>query len=231
MQVGFVGSSTNEDVDKIGGEPYVKVTKAEPLFKVESWSDSEDDTPDITNQSKEITMNQTSYKTIELDLFETDSKFPCFELYFENETKAKESYTYEQKLLEEYLKNNPQDEQILNGKVEEGEWKEDYEPADLSMKLFKKFTKTIQFNPTQVMRYEYKGKPLYYKHLENIPDCPCGAKRVFEFQIMPYVLTIIQKIDQVQDFIDNGLDFGTILVFVCEKDCDNQTEFAVVQSD
>ncbi|KAJ3274690.1 programmed cell death protein [Terramyces sp. JEL0728] len=275
MQVGFAGSETNEDTDKIGGSPYgiqnppcphcaklcylltqiysmdrtvlvfictnnsckllkitvveeIQVSKTGPLFKVDSWSDSEDELDTIQHTSQ-VTTKKTSTKIIDLELYEAQSKFPCFELYFENEEIYKETFNREEQLFKEYLKNNPQDAQILNGGVEKGDWKESYEPADISMKLFKKFTKILQSNPTQVMRYEYNGTPVYYKQMQSIPNCQCGSKRVFEFQIMPYVLTMIQTIGAIKDFIENGLDFGTILVFVCEKNCDAREEYSIMQ--
>ncbi|KAJ1737108.1 hypothetical protein LPJ72_000780 [Coemansia sp. Benny D160-2] len=79
---------------------------------------------------------------------------------------------------------------------------------------------------------------------ENLPRCPaCGGRRIFECQLMPALLTelplssqasAIQKKphfgaegssqnrlvgSQLLHSFDLGVEFGTIMVFVCENDC------------
>ncbi|KAJ2758956.1 hypothetical protein H4S06_002461 [Coemansia sp. BCRC 34490] len=79
---------------------------------------------------------------------------------------------------------------------------------------------------------------------ENLPRCPaCGGRRIFECQLMPALLTelplssqasAIQKKPhfgaegpsqnrlvggQLLHSFDLGVEFGTIMVFVCENDC------------
>ncbi|ORX55988.1 hypothetical protein BCR36DRAFT_320712 [Piromyces finnis] len=83
-----------------------------------------------------------------------------------------------------------------------------------------------------------------YSNSKNIPKCErCGALRTFEFQLMPNLLSIlptekflnkhkpyknirnikdvntISKSDLINQF-DTGMEWGTILVFTCSKDCD-----------
>jgi pre-rRNA-processing protein TSR4 len=53
--------------------------------------------------------------------------------------------------------------------------------------VFKKFKRRIARSPTQVLRYEREGQPLWVLE-ENqhgqVPPCTyCGSPRVFEFQV------------------------------------------------
>jgi len=92
-----------------------------------------------------------------------------------------------------------------------------------------------------VIRYELKGQPLLYsKHdavgnllsgsgkEENtkvtmssgsgnkIPRCNnCGAGRVFEVQLTPHAITVLEEDEMSID----GMDWGTILMGVCSQDC------------
>ncbi|KAJ2798603.1 hypothetical protein H4R21_003862 [Coemansia helicoidea] len=78
---------------------------------------------------------------------------------------------------------------------------------------------------------------------DGLPKCPrCGARRVFECQIMPALLSVLQLSSHAQQTagreadlraaaaqglaggrllqsFDLGMEFGAALVFVCEADC------------
>ncbi|KAK9459291.1 programmed cell death protein 2 [Lipomyces oligophaga] len=101
---------------------------------------------------------------------------------------------------------------------------------------FQKFADTVAMNPEQVIRYQRKGSPLFYSSTDgtyrklcrsnskydssNIPSCPlCHAERIFELQLMPYLIQILEE-DQAD--IENGMEWGTILVATCEADCTPQ---------
>jgi len=83
-----------------------------------------------------------------------------------------------------------------------------------------------------------------YSNPKNIPKCErCGALRTFEFQLMPNMLSVlptekflnkrkphknirnmkdvnnVSRSDLINQF-DTGMEWGTILVFTCSKDCD-----------
>lgn len=77
--------------------------------------------------------------------------------------------------------------------------------------LFDEFCETVQAYPNQVLRYSFQGSPLLYSNqfIPQIPNCVCGASRVFECQLMPALVTKL------------GLDFsfGTILFYSCGNDC------------
>ncbi|KAI6245354.1 putative 20S rRNA accumulation protein [Erysiphe necator] len=106
---------------------------------------------------------------------------------------------------------------------------------------FQKFADRMSQNPEQVIRYEYNGQPLLYAKNDRvgklfnyggneglklatvttssnrIPRCEnCGASRVFEFQLTPHAISELEKGD---DNIMDGMEWGTIIVGVCQNDC------------
>ena len=116
--------------------------------------------------------------------------------------------------------------------------KEIYESAHDA--VFQKFADRVGENPEQILRYEFKGKPLLYSdadavgkalasHAENtsskvqvagktagIPRCQnCGAERVFEVQLTPHAITELEA----EEMSIDGMEWGTIIVGVCSKDC------------
>lgn len=90
---------------------------------------------------------------------------------------------------------------------------------------FQKFADRLAQNPDQVIRYEFAGAPLLYSKKDKvgevinkgtIPRCgACGARRVFEVQLMPNAIAELEADDLSLD----GMEWGTIVVGVCEKDC------------
>lgn len=127
-----------------------------------------------------------------------------------------------------------------------GGGKEDKEVFESSIdKTFQKFADRLGQNPEQVLRYEFKGKPLLYSdadavgkllapHSENasssnakvtttssrsgaaLPRCQnCGADRVFEVQLTPHAITELEAHEMSID----GMEWGTIILGVCSKDC------------
>ncbi|KAJ8777271.1 hypothetical protein J1605_014654 [Eschrichtius robustus] len=50
---------------------------------------------------------------------------------------------------------------------------------------------------------------------EDIPDCPCGAKIIFEFQsVMPHLLNYLKA-----DRLGRSVDWGVLAVFTCAESC------------
>ncbi|KAF2988309.1 hypothetical protein EK904_008462, partial [Melospiza melodia maxima] len=102
---------------------------------------------------------------------------------------------------------------------------------------FHKFMKRISLCPEQILRYSWGGQPLFITcppaNLEQgIPACSaCGSSRVFEFQLMPTLVSMLQSDS------DLSVEFGTVIVYTCERSCwptDHQTpleEFIFVQED
>ncbi|KAI8394192.1 programmed cell death protein 2 [Radiomyces spectabilis] len=104
-------------------------------------------------------------------------------------------------------------------------------------KQFKRFMERIECEPSQCARYDWGGAPLLY-HQQDIAagKCKsCGGRRTFEFQLMPNVLSLLptaeyaarntneptpaQNKKALLDSWNVGMEFGTVLVFVCERDC------------
>lgn len=106
---------------------------------------------------------------------------------------------------------------------------------------FQKFADRLAQNPEQVIRYEFRGQPLLYSKKDvvgkrlsahkdssnakvrtssgsasGMPRCGnCGSGRVFEVQLTPHV---IMELESEEEGLD-GMEWGTIIVGVCEKDC------------
>ncbi|ORY58817.1 programmed cell death protein 2 [Pseudomassariella vexata] len=106
--------------------------------------------------------------------------------------------------------------------------KEDREVFESSMDFdFQKFADRLAQNPEQVIRYEYGGQPLLYSKTDAvgklfglggrvIPRCGnCGAGRTFEVQLTPNAIAELEAEDMSLD----GMDWGTVIVGVCESDC------------
>lgn len=81
--------------------------------------------------------------------------------------------------------------------------------------------------PSACIRYGRATAPLWYSDNNrpqvSVPPCECGAKRAFEFQVLPSALSCFKHLD---------LEFGTILVFTCTADCvssEYSQEIAVCQ--
>lgn len=127
------------------------------------------------------------------------------------------------------------------------------------------FTDRIKRAPRQVLRYAKGGEPLWSvplpkKHqskgggkqkmneeidLPKIPPCPCGAERVFECQLMPSLLHVLevdkhstsqeeslqpQNLDQLMHFENGGQNWGAIAIYTCPANCNTSSdEFVLVQ--
>lgn len=87
-------------------------------------------------------------------------------------------------------------------------------------RIFAKFKKRIALAPDQVLRYGRGGSPLWVSGNNiptdsDIPNCACGAKREFEFQVMPQLLNHLKV-----DHLGESLDWGTLVVYTCTQSCD-----------
>jgi pre-rRNA-processing protein TSR4 len=111
-------------------------------------------------------------------------------------------------------------------------------------KAFQKFADRVEQNPEQALRYEFGGIPLLYSTTDAVGKllapsqkdhskvktvssgsghgcpgmqrCPnCGQSRVFEAQLVPHAITALEE----EEMTIEGMDWGTIIVGVCGKDC------------
>uniref|UniRef100_A0A8C5MDU8 Programmed cell death 2 n=1 Tax=Leptobrachium leishanense TaxID=445787 RepID=A0A8C5MDU8_9ANUR len=90
---------------------------------------------------------------------------------------------------------------------------------------FNRFKKRIGAEPEQVLRYCRGGQALWMSARNvpsgaNIPDCQCGSKRIFEFQIMPQLLNHLRV-----DSLGDSIDWGTLSVFTCTRNCDAEKRY------
>ncbi|KAF1806252.1 programmed cell death protein 2 [Mucor lusitanicus] len=181
-------------------------------------------------------------------------QFPGQYLYIDEErTDNYESMGIDMSRYKEYLDMEKEmlmdiDEGSSNGETWQGEtYEKQHLPKGVD-KQFKKFTERVECAPSQCVRYEFNGQPLFYtglrpqdQQLITSPCKYCKGPRVFEFQLMPNVLSIlpttefatkdlgaakpidakVKNVDAktVLDSWNVGMEFGTILVFVCQKDC------------
>ncbi|XP_011490593.1 programmed cell death protein 2 isoform X1 [Oryzias latipes] len=77
----------------------------------------------------------------------------------------------------------------------------------------------------QVIRYCRGGVPLWVsaQHVpsdQDIPQCTCGAKRTFEFQVMPQLLN-----DLSVDSTGASIDWGTLVVYTCSASCNHDNQY------
>ncbi|NXJ27135.1 PDD2L protein, partial [Dicrurus megarhynchus] len=144
------------------------------------------------------------------------------------------------KLLKEYQQRECVDlEQMMSESFAGEDGNEKYEKSEVKSwdHTFHKFMKRISVCPEQILRYSWGGHPLFITcppaNLDQgIPACSnCGSSRVFEFQLMPTLVSMLQSDS------DLSVEFGTVIVYTCERSCwptNHQTpleEFIFVQED
>ncbi|POI26550.1 hypothetical protein CIB84_009700, partial [Bambusicola thoracicus] len=94
-------------------------------------------------------------------------------------------------------------------------------------KIFQTFKDRITAEPEQIIRYCRGGEGPIWVSGENIPEekdipnCSCGAKRVFEFQIMPQLLNHLKV-----DSLGESIDWGTLVVYTCAENCGAENKYA-----
>ncbi|XP_034536754.1 programmed cell death protein 2 isoform X2 [Notolabrus celidotus] len=93
--------------------------------------------------------------------------------------------------------------------------------------VFQRFKKKTAPEPHQVLRYSRGGSPLWVssKHIpshEDIPACTCGAKRTFEFQVMPQLLNNLSV-----DSTGASIDWGTLAIYTCSNSCNHDDQYCL----
>jgi hypothetical protein len=73
--------------------------------------------------------------------------------------------------------------------------------------------------------------------MNSIPTCTCGASRVFEVQLLPSLLHVLQ-VDKYADatstgldaaYEQGGMDWGNIAIYSCPNACSADEEYVVIQ--
>jgi len=141
--------------------------------------------------------------------------YPLFYLDADYETLAPDSPPPPQKITEVL---DSDDTPVSNSDADDG----------VLDTAFQKFADRVGQNPEQVLRYERGGTPLLYSHDEEVAKTllvektfstrripPCGGcgkrERVFEFQIMPHAITVLEGDSLSLD----GMEWGTVIVATC----------------
>ncbi|NXC44806.1 PDD2L protein, partial [Penelope pileata] len=145
-----------------------------------------------------------------------------------------------EKLLKAYQQREGVDlERLVSGSFAGEDCNEKYEKSEIKSgdHTFHKFMKRISVCQEQILRYSRGGQPLFITCPpanidKGIPACGnCGSKRIFEFQLMPALVSMLQG------DADLSVEFGTVVVYTCERSCwpaNHQTpleEFIFVQED
>ncbi|XP_053550712.1 programmed cell death protein 2-like [Bombina bombina] len=139
---------------------------------------------------------------------------------------------HEYEKCETVLQDDPERCSVTKGDNEKYE-KNDFKSKDL---VFHKFLKKISPCKNQILRYSWNGTPLYMSQTalgSGPPPCTqCGGHRVFEFQLMPALVSMLHSTRG-----DVALEFGTVLIFTCASSCWSDGEhvpvheFCLVQED
>lgn len=83
---------------------------------------------------------------------------------------------------------------------------------------FQKFQEVVGYNPSQVLRYDIGGIPLFYSRVANVklfenaipkPDYNSSSQRIFEMQLMPKMILDLEETVSIKE----GMEWGTIMVF------------------
>lgn len=85
-------------------------------------------------------------------------------------------------------------------------WHEEFE--DDGGKHWARFARAMELDPDQAIRYSWGGRALWPQPLAPPPPCPtCTAPRVFECQLMPPLLRIL------------NIDALSVAVYCCSDGC------------
>ncbi|XP_060061177.1 programmed cell death protein 2 [Erinaceus europaeus] len=136
--------------------------------------------------------------------------FPEFEIVVETEEEALPEAVEREDAAEaaESMAETPED--VLDSMAKH-ESRED--------RIFQKFKSKIAPEPEQILRYGRGITPVWISgenipQEKDIPNCPCGAKRIFEFQVMPQLLNHLKA-----DRLGRSVDWGVLAVFTCADSC------------
>ncbi|KAJ1506085.1 programmed cell death protein [Coelomomyces lativittatus] len=203
-----------------------------------SSSSSERDTASSSSLSLEKTQTlinletnistPTSTKPTHLELEPYPCSFPSHTVYFEVEvleTKLKSAHHYATYAMDMDTLNTHDSSLTLDGEYEK--------PKRRIPKRLHQFLKRCESHPGQLIRYS--ETPLYYSDISLVhgpSQCMCGGQWKFMYQLMPTLLTLLPIEEEALLHRDptqsplwhEGMEFGTVLVFTCENQCESFNE-------
>lgn len=148
---------------------------------------------------------------------------------FSSEVTPSHETSHIQEALERYSKTKASDD---------NEWMDEvYEKSDLpftNSTSFLRFQTRLQTFPEQCVRYGFNGSHLNPSSSSIQPSaCSCGSPRVFEMQLMPYLIHALQEAAEwLSSEEANGIqrryamnaflewDWTTMSVFTCSQSCE-----------
>lgn len=184
----------------------------------------------VSNEKKDTNKTEPSIKTLRKmhDLekdreFDKNKSFKCYLLYVEEE---KFNNKPDHLKLPKNLKINKEALELSDANIEEDLEKDPVKVDPRTEKLsqfldddvFQKFQEIVGYNPSQVLRYDIGGTPLFYSKVANLklfenaipkPDYNPSSQRIFEMQLMPKMILDLEETVSIKE----GMDWGTILVF------------------
>lgn len=123
-------------------------------------------------------------------------------------------------LLTRYLAEEK--ERGESGTVESFAAEEEDEEA-IAKRNFEEFQERISRAPTQILRYQFGGSPLWPKvpaPIEKPETCDCGKDMVFELQLLGSCLHYLHPDKSVPEHQkEAGMNFASVAIFTCAADC------------
>ncbi|XP_061450381.1 programmed cell death protein 2-like isoform X8 [Rhineura floridana] len=137
---------------------------------------------------------------------------PVFQPYYISVVEEEDYIDYEdtghaQQLLKEYQQREGVDfDQLMSESCTSDGCDEKYEKSDVEKRdqVFLKFMKRISLCREQILRYSWGGQPLFITCPSTdirttVPPCNnCKSKRIFEFQLMPTLVSMLKTRDEAE---------------------------------
>ncbi|AET37570.1 small subunit rRNA maturation protein TSR4 Ecym_1336 [Eremothecium cymbalariae DBVPG len=199
------------------GNPFNQDAEKNPFMKKDSSGDAK---VVVSEQEMKPSTARKLHDAQPYKKFDKEVAFPGFFLYVEGESfkgrvpdhlKLPKNLKIDKNALE----LSADEDELKNGPI-----KLDPRTEKLSKFLdddvFQKFQEVVGYNPLQVLRYNYGGKPLYYartaKKFEDVVAAPSAnpsSRRIYEMQLMPKMIMDLE--DEIS--IESGMEWGTIMIF------------------
>lgn len=205
------------------------------LTKMETKSSSKSEAP---AKREEPATHEEPAPTIAPGIPVTDASRPRIPEYFLDVVVAE---TSNGQVFDEPVEKKKKVTSVKMEGVMEGEGKEVYD-HDKKLSRLLKFNQIIKRNPSQVLRLRWRrgmtrsiaypdGSPLFPSEqtISEVPRCACGAKRVFEVQLLPTLLSFVdldEEVDLAQ--LRDSKEWSSVLIYTCEDSCDGEEESVVV---
>ncbi|KAF3832506.1 hypothetical protein F7725_026171 [Dissostichus mawsoni] len=107
-----------------------------------------------------------------------------------------------------------EDEDTKESKEEEEEEEEEKQGADSLADAL------AETDLEEMAMHETEDNKIHIPSDQDIPPCTCGAKRIFEFQVMPQLLNSL-----CVDSTGASIDWGTLAVYACSASCNNDDQY------